>query len=318
MAFCENCGKTLAEGEVCNCTVPEKKGKLGLIFMIVLALVIVVLAVVLIIALASGSDSEESDEKGEGKKAEVKSTYMDPVNDFIKLVNKREVDALALKNAFIPDFATKKYNKIMGYFEKSDVFQEELEWENESLEDIYEECEEEFGDWKISFEEKSAQKIEDNNLKEYSTYVEDYYEDYMEDFQDELEDMLEDDDDIEYYADVWELSEEQTHKIFDSGLTLTPCNAVFKGGNLAEFSTLGKNNHTACLFCFDGILSYFFLSYNICTGKKSCSHKAENKESCSGDKNIFDIYLFHAFASSFFSFFSFTKPKGTGVVIFSI
>ena len=219
MAFCENCGKTLAEGEVCNCTVPEKKGKLGLIFMIVLALVIVVLAVVLIIALASGSDSEESDEKGEGKKAEVKSTYMDPVNDFIKLVNKREVDALALKNAFIPDFATKKYNKIMGYFEKSDVFQEELEWENESLEDIYEECEEEFGDWKISFEEKSAQKIEDNNLKEYSTYVEDYYEDYMEDFQDELEDMLEDDDDIEYYADVWELSEEQTHKIFEAWIS---------------------------------------------------------------------------------------------------
>lgn len=219
MAFCENCGKTLAEGEVCSCTVPEKKGKSGLIFMIVLALVIVVLAVVLIIALASGSDSEESDEKDEEKKIEVKSTYMDPVDELIKLVNKREADVLALKNAFIPDFAAKKYNKILNYFEESGEFQDELTWRNEDLEDTYEYIQEEFGDWTISFEESEAIKMTESDLNDYAREVEDSYDDYLEDFRDELEDMLEDDEEIEEYADIWETSEEQTKKIFEAWIS---------------------------------------------------------------------------------------------------
>lgn len=85
---------------------------------------------------------------------EVKSTYMDPVNDFLKLINKKDVDAIALENVLMPKFAAKKYNKIIDYFESTEEFQERLEMQNEKLRDIYEGCEEKFGDWEIVFEEK--------------------------------------------------------------------------------------------------------------------------------------------------------------------
>lgn len=133
---------------------PGKKSKAGIIVLSVLALAILILVVVLIVILSTDGDLEEQDKKSDDKKTEVKSTYMDPVNDFLKLINKKDVDAIALENVLMPKFAAKKYNKIIDYFESTEEFQERLEMQNEKLRDIYEGCEEKFGDWEIVFEEK--------------------------------------------------------------------------------------------------------------------------------------------------------------------
>ena len=141
---------------------------------------------------------------------------MDPLEDLMKLVNRRETDAMALDNVFLPDFVAKKYKKTVDCLEQSDYFQDELESCNDELEYYYEYCDGEFGDWKISFKETETLKMEESDLKEYKNEIEDFYDDYLEDVQDVLEDIVEYDDEIESYADFYEMTPEQTKKFFEA------------------------------------------------------------------------------------------------------
>lgn len=240
MAFCGNCGRQLEDGEVCTCTqnnqqfgaqqpgnqqfgaqqfgnqqsgnqqfagqqfgnqagnvagefqspqTVNKKNKT-----VFYALAAVVVAVVLYAAfnLIGGG-------------------YMSPVNDVMALINKKSTDANKYRVAMMSSDLAKPVEKIASIAIKAD--KDAFEDENEVFEDFYEDLDDEWKKWKLSFDMKSKKKLDKDDLKDLQELYADNYDDYYEDVVDRLKDALEDDDDLEDLADSMDISEKDAKAV---------------------------------------------------------------------------------------------------------
>lgn len=227
MAFCENCGKELADGEQCTCTASEtvaqapvteatpaaapvgavpvaKEEKPNnnnkIIIGVIVAVAALVVVLLLVVVLAIGGS------KG----------YMKPVDNFMKAFNKKNTDPVELYTTLMPDFSADLYADTYKKFMVSEDFKDMYDEAIESMEDYYDECEDEYGKCKLSFESKKASKMDKDDLEDVQDYLDDYYDDYIEDQIDELEDMLEDADELEDEADELDISESEMKAIVKS------------------------------------------------------------------------------------------------------
>lgn len=220
MAFCEHCGKQLADGEVCTCTAgqqaaaPEEvqgtapagdvqpvsgeavpaNGNKKKLYLIAGGVAVAVILLFIII------------------RALIAKPYMEPVEDFMKLMNKRSTSYEEMVKVQLPGFAQKKFAAVFSAAKKSDEFMDSLENELDYLEDYYEDAEDEFEKWKLSFELKKAEKMDEDELDDLKDYLEDYFDDYVEDTVDEIEDTLDDEDELEEMADSMDMSEKEAKK----------------------------------------------------------------------------------------------------------
>lgn len=213
MSFCEKCGKQLAEGEVCSCQkTTKKKNNPAIIVLAIFAIAIVALVVVLILNADGGSSKSKKDDKEE------KSSYMDPIDNYIAVVNKRNADYIAYKKALLPEFSTKKFVAFMEALTADGEYKDYLEDANEDLSDYYEDCDEKFEGWKISFKKESAEKVDADDLEDYQEDLEEYYEDELEYSVEALEESLEDEDALEDFADALDIDEKDAIKVAETML----------------------------------------------------------------------------------------------------
>lgn len=140
--------------------------------------------------------------------------YMSPMNDYLKLVNKKTTDYTKISTSLAPDFRVKLMKNI--YNSDLEQIEDVLENNADSLEDIYDAIDDEYDNWKIGFKTKSKEKLDKGDLEDYEEALNDYYDDYLEDSKDTLEDTLEDDDDLEDYADNLDLSEKEAKSYIKS------------------------------------------------------------------------------------------------------
>ena len=211
--FCEKCGKELVEGEVCSCQKPKKKK----VNPAVIVLAVIVLAIIaLVVTLILNADSGSSESKKDDKEKEEKSTYMDPIDNYLAIVNKRNDDSVELVESMMPEFSVKKFKAMMEIIAESEYFADEIEAENENLADYYEEADDEFEGWKISFKKEDAEKLDAETLEEYSEEAEEYYEDDLEYMVESFEEIIEDKAYLEDVANVFELSMEDSRELMET------------------------------------------------------------------------------------------------------
>lgn len=169
MAFCANCGRQLADGEVCTCQTPEtpkKKSKKGL----VIAVIILILAVAIggaVFFLMSNS-------------------YKKPINDLTNAVNKKETNLDTLVSVALPDFVASSYKKAVKVLKSSDDFSESYGEAADALKDMYDELDDSYGSgWKVKFDYGDKEKIEADELtsigNSYATLYDRYFEDVCDD-----------------------------------------------------------------------------------------------------------------------------------------
>ncbi len=143
--------------------------------------------------------------------------YMGPVDDLISATNKKETDPMKWYTIMAPDFSADELSDLMKSFVKmSDDIEDSMEDAKEEMEEAYEECDDEFDKWKISFEEKKAKKLDEDDLEEYIDKYEDYYDDYLEDQVEDMEDALDDDDELEELADMLDIDEKDAKALVKS------------------------------------------------------------------------------------------------------
>lgn len=210
MAFCTKCGKALAEGEKCTCETPiateqapqteapaePKKKKTGLIAG--LAAVAVVVIVVLVMILTS-------------------KPYLGPVKDFVKEINGKNTDYLELYQSLMPDFAAKELGKVYKQMQNSEELMESIEDSLEMYEKYYENATDEYGDWKLTFEFKKAELLEDDEFETVQDAIEDYYRNNSFSYNiDTWEAIIDDEDDLEDFADELEMTEKQAKALLNS------------------------------------------------------------------------------------------------------
>lgn len=195
--------KSVDVNEVVNDAKAGNKKAIG----IIAGVVAVVVLVVIIIANVFGGGS-----------------YMDPINDYIKAINKQETDyytfAEALKGSKITKAQKKEVNALIdsGYEvygdSYEDYWEDYLEEYSDGLEDIYDEVSDEYDDWKLSFETKNAEKLDSDDLEDYADDINDYYEEEVEYY----EDLLDDEDELEDFADLLDMDEDDVEKMIKAEL----------------------------------------------------------------------------------------------------
>ena len=214
MSFCEKCGKELAEGQVCDCQgASKKKFNPAIIVLAVFVIAIVALVIVLIVNSDGGSSKSKKDDKEE------KSTYMDPIDNYLAVVNKKNEDYIAFNKSLMPEFSAKKFGAFMEVFTADGEYADYLEDANDQLSDYYEECDDEFKGWKLSFKKEAAEKLDADDMEDYKEYVEEYYEDYLQYTVEELEENMEDEDTLEDLAYMLDVTEEDAAKIVKAMIT---------------------------------------------------------------------------------------------------
>ena len=141
--------------------------------------------------------------------------YMDPVNKYIKMINKQDTDYYGVRGVLQGSKLEKSSAKIREAFIAADAeiygdsIEDYYEEYTENMEDMYDDVLDEYDSYKVSFEKKDAQKMDKDDLEDMVDDMKDYYEDYVED----LEDTLEDDDDLENFADNYDIDEKDAEKI---------------------------------------------------------------------------------------------------------
>jgi len=136
-------------------------------------------------------------------------SYMDPMKDYMNLVNKKSTDTMKVSTSLAPDFRANLLNKMISAASKSDEFEESLENASENMEDIYDNLDDEFDKWKIGFTAKSKEKLDKDDLEDLEDQWNDYYDSYIESALDNMDDVLDDDDKIEDLADSMDVSEKE-------------------------------------------------------------------------------------------------------------
>lgn len=228
MAFCTKCGKELTENEVCSCqqeapveapkaetpqsteapkaesskaevpqpevtSQPEAKKQPNKMLVPAVIGVVVILLIVLIASLAGGKP------------------YKKMLDEYVSLVNKKSTDVDAYDYALMAEGRVKFAKEMQKTMLKIDEDSKDLlEEEKEEKADAYEECNDEFEGWKLSYEIKSADKMSEKDLKSYQKDAKSYYKDYIKPVIKNMEEILEnDDDEIEEGADELDISEKE-------------------------------------------------------------------------------------------------------------
>lgn len=235
MGFCEKCGKELAEGEQCTCTaegavqesvaeavstqeatvaevvaevkeepVAEKKPAMDKNKLTIIGVVAAVVVLLLLVAVIAGGS------KG----------YMEPVEDFMKEINKKNTNPVEVYGTLMPDFAADLYLNCHKQYSAMEEYLDIYEEGVDNLEDYYDDCDDEFDKWKLSFEMRKASKLDKDDLEDIQDDIlDDYYKDnYLKDEAKMIEDLLEDDDDLEDAADDSELSVSKVKSILKAHL----------------------------------------------------------------------------------------------------
>lgn len=243
MAFCENCGKELADGEQCTCTTADVAAQEPVVEEVPVAEETVVetpvaeasvvetpvtaeapteapkpakdknkimiigavaaVAVILILIIALAGGS-----KG----------YMGPVEDFMAAINKQNTKPVEVQSTLMPDFGASLYTQCHKKYMVSEDYVDYYEDSIEYLEDYYDNCNDEYDKWKLSFEVKKASKLDEDDLEDIQDYLDDYYDDYLEDEVDYLEDILDDADEMEDLADEADISKSQFKAVLKANL----------------------------------------------------------------------------------------------------
>lgn len=185
MAFCENCGRPLADGEVCNCTQnnaaqqtpvqeavgaeapvqsapvePKKKGKKGLAIVIVVLILAVAAGVALFLHSANG--------------------YKKPINGITKVLNSKNTDLDSVVSAFLPDFAASSYKKAMKIVKSSDDIADALADVEDSLTEMYDDLDDEYDEgWSIKFDYADKEKLDADELENINDTYSSLYDTYF-------------------------------------------------------------------------------------------------------------------------------------------
>jgi len=212
MAFCTKCGKALADGEKCTCETPvateqtpqtetataaPKKKNTGLIAGI--AAIAIVVVIVLVMVLSA-------------------KPHMEPVNDFIAAINKKNTNYIELYETLMPDFAVKPLNKLYKQMLNNEDTADYYEEKSEYYAECYEDATDEFNKWKLSFELKKETLLEDEEFENVQDNIEHYYRNKLDDTVDYYEDLLDDDDAFEDFADNNDISEKQAKSLIDAAI----------------------------------------------------------------------------------------------------
>ena len=136
-------------------------------------------------------------------------SYMTPINEYLNTVNRKETNTMKVIYSLTPDYREGLLKKVVACASKSDDFKDELKDRDESFEDIYDNIDDEFKKWKITFKEKSHKKLDKDDIKDLQDALDDVYDDLYEKGVDEFEEVLDDDDDLEDFADKLDISENE-------------------------------------------------------------------------------------------------------------
>ncbi|MBR4084928.1 MAG: hypothetical protein IKK33_11680 [Lachnospiraceae bacterium] len=205
MAFCTKCGKELADGEVCSCqqqakvvapqapvnqeAAEKKTNKMAVPAAIG---VVAILLIVLVVSLLGGKP------------------YKKMLDEYVELVNKKSTDVTAYDYVLMAESRVKLAKNVQKAYLKIEETKELQEAEAENKADAYEECDEEYEGWKLSYEIKSAEKMEEKVLKDYQKSAKNYYKDSVKPVIENQEEILENDDDqIEEGAELFDISESE-------------------------------------------------------------------------------------------------------------
>ena len=170
MAFCANCGRQLADGEVCTCqtpAAPKKKSKKGLVIAVLVLILVVAIGVAVFLLMSN--------------------SYKKPINDLTNAINKKETNLDSLVSAALPDFVTSSYKKAIKVLKTSDDFSDMYDEAGESLTEMYDELDDSYDTgWKVKFDYGDKEKIEAEDLASISESYAALYDTYFEDICDEI------------------------------------------------------------------------------------------------------------------------------------
>ncbi len=188
MAFCENCGRPLADGEVCNCkqgdgaqqaapvqaaevqtepVQPKKKGKKGLAIVIVVLILAVAAGVAVFLHTANG--------------------YKKPINDITKVINNKNTDVDAVVTAVLPDFAASSYKKAMKIIKTSDDIADAFTEAEDELKDMYDTFDSEYdAGWSAKFDYTDKEKLDADEIEDLNDTYSGLYDNYFESICDEI------------------------------------------------------------------------------------------------------------------------------------
>ena len=97
--------------------------------------------------------------------------YMDPINAYMKAMNSQSTDYLEVETALSGSKLGKIQREMFQAYVDADAerwgesYEDLIDDGKDDLEDFYDEIDDEYGKWKISFEEKSAKKLIKMKLK---------------------------------------------------------------------------------------------------------------------------------------------------------
>ena len=170
MAFCANCGRQLADGEVCTCqtpAAPKKKSKKGLVIAVLVLILVVAIGVAVFLLMSN--------------------SYKKPINDLTNAINKKENNLDSLVSAALPDFVASSYKKAIKVLKTSDDFSDMYDEAGESLKEMYDELDDSYDTgWKVKFDYGDKEKIEAEDLASISESYAVLYDTYFEDICDEI------------------------------------------------------------------------------------------------------------------------------------
>lgn len=132
------------------------------------------------------------------------SSYKDPIDGLVKNLNKQETKLEKYTTAFLPKFAQDAYDDVMAVAKKTDEGEDMMDELDDMLEDqLFSSIEDQYGDYKISYEIKDKEKLDKDELEDIADAYDDL-RDYLDDY---------DDDAIEDAADEMDLSKSDTKKL---------------------------------------------------------------------------------------------------------
>ena len=145
--------------------------------------------------------------------------YEGPIEDICETLTDSETDMTKIADALLPDFVYDAFEDAYKIIKKSDDFDDVNDEFKELLENAYDGLEDDYGkNVKITYDIKSAEKIDKDDLKDMEDAFKDLYESVLEDLIEDIEDL--DSDDWEDLADELEISKSDAKKLGDIAIDL--------------------------------------------------------------------------------------------------